>query len=404
MAILGIMLRLILMPITLHPDLWGHSFTAYFFSSEGVFNIYEYLLSLPPEHPLVLNFGVSDIFIYPPLTYFTLGLFRILVAPFTDNNFIPWLWSNLDNVYEYQGLYRHLLFYKLPYLFFDIGIAFMLSSLFSDKKQKIKAFAFWMFNPLTIYATFMIGQLDILPTFFVVLSLYFVKKQKPNLAVVSLGIGGAYKLYPLLLLPLAAFYLSGKFLSRFKLILLGLTPFVITILPFLGSSAFRSMVLFSPKSQKMLFMGLNVTAAEVVYPFVLLLFVLYFLVYYQRHRVSLNGLYLAALLLIFSVSHFHPQWFVWASPLLIWFLVKNNFYKWELVAVIFISWLVLTFLFEPSLSFGLFNPLFPKILQAKPLDKILSHYIDVFMVKSIVRSIFAASSFYISLKAIYEKS
>jgi len=403
-ALWGIALRLILMPITLHPDLWGHSFTAYFFAQKGVINIYEHLISLPSNHPLVLNFGVSDIFIYPPLTYFTLGIFRALVSPFTDNNFIPWLWNNLDNVYEYKSLYQHLLLYKLPYLFIDIGLAFVLSGLFSEQKLKTKAFSFWMFNPLTLYATFMMGQIDVLPTFFVVLSLYFAKKQKPGLSVISLGIGGAYKMYPLLLLPLAAFYLSSKFWPRLKLIFLGIAPFILTILPYLGSSAFRNMVLFSPKSQKMLFMGFSVTAAEVVYPFILLLFILYFVVYYQKSRVSLIGSYMAALLLIFSVSHFHPQWFVWTSPFLIWYLVEKNFYMWELVLLLFVSWLVLTFLFEPSLSFGLFNPLFPELSQAVSLDKVLSRYTDVFMIKSTVRSIFAASAFYLSLKAIYEKS
>ena len=33
------------MPITVHPDFWGHSFTAYFFAYKGVANIYDYLVN-----------------------------------------------------------------------------------------------------------------------------------------------------------------------------------------------------------------------------------------------------------------------------------------------------------------------------------------------------------------------
>lgn len=401
----GVLLRLVLMPVTLHPDLWGHSFTAYFFAQEGIFNIYEHLANLPAEHPLVTNMGVTDIFIYPPLTYFTLGIFRVLVSPLSDSNFIPWLWSNMGSVYEYPGLYWHLFLFKLPYLFVDLGAAYFFANLFNKPKRKKLAFALWMFNPLTLYATFMMGQLDILPTFFVILALYFVKKDKNQLALVSLGIGGAYKMYPLLLVPLAAFVLAEQFWPRVRLILIGFLPFVLSILPFLGSGAFRSMVLFSPKSQKMLFMTLHLTAAEVIYPFVFLMVILYILAYFSPKRFSLYSLFLAGLLLIFSLSHFHPQWFLWASPLLIWFLVRYAFYMWELVIILFISWLVLTFLFEPSLSYGLFNPLIPSLSSGLPLENILlAGHIDISMFKSLIRSIFAASSAYLSIKVLYGKN
>ena len=100
LLILGVVLRLALMPTTLHVDLWGHSFSAYFLAYEGRWNIYETLVNLPLSHPLVKNFGVADIFIYPPLTYYTLGFFKLLTRPFSDAFFIPWLMSNLDKIFN----------------------------------------------------------------------------------------------------------------------------------------------------------------------------------------------------------------------------------------------------------------------------------------------------------------
>ena len=55
--IIGVFIRLILMPTTYHVDLLGHSFTAYFFAYESKLNPYEALAELPPNHPLVKNYG-----------------------------------------------------------------------------------------------------------------------------------------------------------------------------------------------------------------------------------------------------------------------------------------------------------------------------------------------------------
>ena len=395
LLILGVVLRLVLMPITLHVDLWGHSFSAYFLAYEGRLNIYETLVNLPSSHPLVRNFGVADIFIYPPLTYYTLGFFKLLMRPFSDASFIPWLMSNLDKIYTYPGLLKEIFLSKLPYLFLDVALAFFLAGLFKKERLKKISFALWMFNPLALYATFMVGQLDILPVFFVVLSLYFFRR-KPYLAAIFLGIGGAYKMFPLLFILPLAFVVGKTFFERFKLVVIGFLPFFLSILPFINSSAFRSMVLFSPKSQKMLFMGWNLSGAEVVYPFILFLMFFYFLAWFYPKRWSISNYFIAILLLIFSVTHYHPQWFLWVTPFLIYDLVKNKFKNLVLVLTLFVCWLIITLLFEPSLSLSLFNPIFPELNKAVGLSEILSKYTDVFQFKSLIRSVFAATSlFYI---------
>lgn len=390
----GVVLRLILMPITAHPDLWGHSFTAYFFAYQGKLNIYEYLIHLPSGHPLVRNFGISDIFIYPPLTYYTLGIFRWLVRPFTDPNFIPWLMENLSKVYTHKGLFWHLFAFKLPYLPIDIALAALLANLFNEERKKRLAFALWMFNPLALYATFMIGQLDLLPTFFMVLSLYLYKKERPVWAMISLGVGGSYKMFPLLFVIPAAFILGKSFIEKIKYLFYGFGPFVLTIAPFLPSVEFRQMVLFTPKTQKMLFMGWPVSGAEVIFPFILLLTFLYLFAYYTKRKLSPAVFFLAILLLIFSVTHYHPQWFLWVTPLLIWELVENNFKHAIAVVILFLGWLTITLFFESSLSFGLFAPIRSGLENARSLSEIVGKHTDVFQLKSLVRSVFAGTSLF----------
>jgi hypothetical protein len=393
--VFGTILRLILMPITLHPDIWGHSFTAYFFAYQGKLDPYQALISLPNDNPIVRNFGITDIFIYPPLTYFTLGIFRLLIKPFVDPNFLPFVMEFPSQVYERADLLWNLFLFKLPYLFIDIGLGFLLAGIFDDLDKKKKAFMFWMINPVTIYATFMLGQIDILPTFFTVLSLYFAGKDKKSLSLLSLGIGASYKLWPVFLVIPAALILETKFWKRLKYMALGLLPLAVTLLPYFNSKAFRYMV-FSPKSQKMLYMNFPVTAAEGIYPFILILTIIYFYVYFKNKEVNLSACYLAVLLTIFSVTHYHPQWFLWLTPFVVIELVSNNLKYWVIALMLFLSWLMITLFFEPSLSIGLFAPIYKDVLNFSGLTDVVSKYYNVFQIKSIIRSIFAGgAAFYI---------
>jgi hypothetical protein len=157
-------------------------------------------------------------------------------------------------------------------------------------------------------------------------------------------------------------------------------------------------MVFSPKSQKMLFMNLPVSGAEGIFPFIFLLAIIYFYSFYSKKMFPLTIYILSILLLILSITHYHPQWFLWATPFLIWELVENNFENWLLVFIIFMSWVAITLFFEPSLSVGLFSPLNPDLQNAKGLTEIFSKYFDVFQIKSIIRSVFAAASTFYLIK------
>lgn len=391
--LIGVLLRLFLMPITSHPDLWGHSFTAYFLVYEGKLNPYQHMQDLPADYPLVKNIGISDIFIYPPLTYFTIGLFRVLIKPFVDPNFIPWLMENMGHVYERKDLFSILFLFKLPYLFIDVAVGFLLAALFDDAKKKKLVFTLWMLNPVTLYATFMMGQLDILPVLFTVLSLYYAKKGKYTASLISLGIGGSYKMYPLFFIIPAALLFSKGFKERIKNIFLGFLPFILTTLPYLPSSAFRNMVLFQAKSQKMLYMIWNVSGAEGIYPFIIGIIIIYCISYYCTNKEKLVDFFLAILLITLMVTHYHPQWFIWVIPFLIYKIVAQKD-KILFVLILFGIWLIITLLFEPSLSVGLFGPVIPAARTFGGFTDLLGKFTDVNRFKSMIRSVFAGISLF----------
>lgn len=469
--LIGLIIRLILMPITLHPDLWGQTFTAYFFAFKGVFNIYEHLINLPENHPLLTTYGVSDIFIYPPLAYFTLGLFRLIIRPFTNPDFIPFVMANMSDLYQRKDLFWNIFLYKLPFLFIDIGLGLLMTKFFTDKNKKRKILFLWMINPATLYATFMMGQFDILPTLFCVLSLYFIhsmqnsgeekligektlkvydkkpiilnfwlfikkdkaltslrsenpfgfgslgrrffssfrgeqnpsetplsgaKGEKAYLAMVMLGIGGSYKMFPLLFIFPFAFLLSSDIKQRIKYLCAGFLPFIFSIIPFISSSAFRQMVIFSPKSQKMLYMGFPVSGAESIFPFIMILVFFYLYIFYTKKQIGYNNILLTILLLILSITHYHPQWFVWITPFLLLDLVKNNMKNWLVCAILFSCWFFIVMFFDQTLNVGLFNPINESLSYVTPISDYINKYFEVNLLKSIIRSIFAGTTiFYI---------
>jgi len=394
--VLAILIRLFLMFFCYHPDLAGQSLSSYFWGTENVTNVYDHLLQLPPSHPLVRNFGVNDIFIYPPLTYFALGTFQKIFA-FTDlSHFLQTLMSG-SNVLKITGLNFYLFILKLPYLFVDLAVAWLLYRYFSTPRAKQIALLLWLFNPVTLYATFAMGVFDIIPVFFTVLALSFYKNQKVSLSLLSLGLGSAFKMFPIFLVPFVVLSSTQKFTQRIKYLLISLVPLLITNLPYITSSAYRYMV-FSPKSQKMLYMEWMLTGAEGIFPFLLVLVFLYLMSQRIKLKPQLFSTYFFVFfLLLFSVTHYHPQWFLWLTPFLIIELINYNFKETYLYLGLLSIYIFIVFTFENSLSVGLFAPLYPALAQFTGTSIILSHLTNIDMLKSEMRSVFAGISLYFAV-------
>lgn len=393
--VVGLILRLALSLSTSHPDLWGHTFTAYHLPFKGIFNVYDHLANLPPSDPLVKNFGTNYIFIYPSLTYFTLGGFMWLLKPFHNQIYIESAISNLDNIFTYPQIFIHLFLMKLPYLVFDFASAITLMSLFNNDSQKRKALILWWFNPVTLYATFMIGQFDIIPTFFTLLSVYMFSRHKPTSAMFMLGISAAFKSYALFIL-LPCLVLGSKSIADvIKRGLVGFLPLIITTLPFVLSPAYRSQVLFSPQSQKMLYLALPVSGADFIYLFILgwgIILISTLVMRPQDMFSSAVNINLSVLLILFSTTNYHPQWMLWITPFVIIYLVSGKPYRVWPTLFLLAMYTLIVLSFDASLNYGLFSPLYPPLKDAKSLFSLLPKFIDQSQIRSLTRTIFASAA------------
>ena len=386
--ILAITLRLFLAFSTFHPDIQTFNLAGKVVSSGNILNLYDFLPSLSDDNPI----KNTAVFNYPPAIYFFHGVFNFLfnLLGLPVNQFLQDFPSNYGNM-----LFNlHLLLLKIPYLIFDLLTGFILFKLFSDKKKQELALILWLFNPINLYASYMMGQFDIIPTFFALLSIYFVAKNKLNLAAISLGVGIAFKLYPLfLVVPLII--LGRNFQERIKLIILSLVPYFATMLPYLPSHNFRSVALFTNQSSKSLYAQISVSGGESIIIFPALLIVFYLIIFTSREKFITWKIYSIPLFLFFIFTHFHPQWLIWLTPFFILEVVSNRYKNTLAISLIFISFLGSLFFFDPSLTIGLFAPIFPSLHSTMSIWEIMNIKIDYNYSRSLLQTIFAGSLTYL---------
>lgn len=391
----GILVRLFLAFSTFHSDIQPFYFAGEVIAKGNVLNFYDYLRNLPAADP-ILKIYPADLFNYPPLVYFILGPLSYLVSLPFSRALLHGFIFNLPGLFGNLQLNFLLLTLKLPYLPFDIGISILLYKFFKDPKNKFLALAIWIFNPINLYATYMMGQFDVIPTFFTILALYLaVKKERYFLASLFLGIGASFKIYPILfLIPLAI--LKEKWLDRIKILGIGALTYTVTILPFINSPGFRSTALVAGQTTKSLYATLPISGGEAIIYFPL--FIIFFYIIFFYSKTGLKNLwerFFIIILTFFIFTHTHPQWFLWLTPFLTLDLVKSRLKHWPLTLAMLIVWLGQVSFFDSGLSVWLFSPIVPSLYGQPGVWNSLGSRIDINFARS------ALQTFFVSVAAYY---
>ncbi|MBI2600847.1 DUF2029 domain-containing protein [Candidatus Daviesbacteria bacterium] len=389
--IVGILLRILIAASTYHPDLQTFNLAGQIVASGHVLDIYDYLQNLPDSH----EWKNLALFNYPPAIYIFHGSFNFIFSSifylWQVNYFLMDVITNYGNI----NFNLHLLLLKIPYLIFDLLAAFFIIKLFDNKKDKLIAFGLWMFNPINLYATYMMGQFDIIPTSLMVLALVFASKNKLPTAAFFLGFGIAFKVFPIFLLPIFIL-MTNRWLDRAKIGLIAFIPYLISVVPFISSSGFRTNALFADQGSKSLYSTLAVSGGERIFLFPLFLLAFYLILLKKGvNKEVLNSKSLIAFLLFFIFTHFHPQWLLWITPFLIICLVREKTKNLIQILILLISYLISLFFFESSLTVNLFAPLLPFLKNLPGIWEILNINIDINYSRSITQTIFAAASLYL---------
>lgn len=324
---------------------------------------------------------------YPPLYYIFYGTYINVLKLF---QFIP---ANIFNqncpVFELINNRVILFWAKLPFLIAHLLTGLIFSKFFGSKKR-FSTFLLWVLNPIAIFVSFMQGQYDILAVLFLMISLLDIKNKKYNRAFLLLGVGGALKHYPFLLLIPFLIYSVKNIKQLLKYITLSLIPYAISLV-FLYSEDFLYVLKFS-ENTKMLSWSINIMDMNISIYLVLfsLLSIFMFLNKKLTFHIFIKYIFLYTLLYFLTTKWF-PQRILFILPSFLLLLSKNrNLKKLSIMlSASFFGYVLIIFhpLFERNLirnnSLLLFN--FSNFFQLQ-LPKLMTEKI----VASIIFSLFIA--------------
>lgn len=153
------------------------------------------------------------------------------------NVYFFWLFGSLAKSFSLLGSNLFVYIMKLPPNLFDMataGLIFFFVRKRLNLKLALLATGAYAFNPAVIFNAAVWGQFDAIYTFFLVLSLMLVFRNKPNLAIICFTLGILTKPQSIALAPLMIFLIYRKFNWRgllVSLLAMVLTVFAV-ILPF----------------------------------------------------------------------------------------------------------------------------------------------------------------------------
>lgn len=232
------------------------------------------------------------------------------------------------------------LLFKVPLLLMDLLGLYFLMRISTSKRKYILILYF--LSPIMLYATYMHGQLDIVPTAFLVGAVYYltqVGNSKQEIArnewkfVLFLTLSLASKFHIVVVLPLFFLYLYKKKGFKKAALMSGL-PILFTtliVLPFWGSG-FADMVLFNKEQNAIEAVYIDYGSRHLLLC-VLVLLIIYFQAFYinQMNRdllISMTGL-LFAVFLVFVPAM--PGWFIWIVPFFMLYLAGTPVNRGKMV-------------------------------------------------------------------------
>lgn len=217
-----------------------------------------------------------------------------------------------------------LFLFKLHIIFFDILLLYALSNIYKLKEYLV----FWLYfaNPVVLYSSYILGQLDLIPMSLLLLSLVHLKRKQLIFSALIFGFALATKLNILVALPLIFLYIKKKesMLVALKWFFISIIVVFILDSPFIFSKGFYTMVLNNPK-HSVVFDTKLLVGGYSLYPTLLVLVFIYFH-FYGNKKINFDLLF-TFLGILFSALVFFvspvPSWFLWFIPFIVIYFADN---------------------------------------------------------------------------------
>ena len=413
MILLGaLVLRLVLMPITMHSDLLFTNVFPHFLSSKGVWDIYGYF----GDYYLAKEGHAY----YAPLVYYLTGFAQSVLRPLNPgfNAFMEHTHrlmhdrlagSIADYLLPFSPAqrFRFVFMMKLPYLAAEGGCLFFITRIFKHSgRERERALFFWLWSPVLIFSIYIFGTYRIYPALATWALIYFALKDHKAWSAVCLGLLCLMDNFPWILFAPFILMLGKDWRQRAGLGFVALLVFGSVFIPlYFHSHGFAKYAYLAPVLTKAASQGLTggsspeiTLAVKAVFGF-LYLGLLFKLLKHSRNslktmdisrRTELVVWTSASVLLAFYASfQTLAHYFMWVLPFFVIIQAKGEPWKPAF------TWALLTFLFlfnldTRTLNWGLFIPLDPVYFLSKPsLHEVMDQWLPWGKVVAMARILFS---------------
>ena len=187
----GLLIRLLLMPFTMHTDVYQIYSRTHMAAYHGEWFVWSSQIVIQ----MVLNVWV------------------LLIRPLLPNSEPIWSHSaavlgtgpipvpeDIARFFAYPYVARALFLMKLPYLIADLATGYILTRLVTPERRR-RVLALWLLNPLVIFGSAIFARHDSMSVFLVVLSVLMATRGRRYLGNGLLGLGAAARFFPAFLVP-----------------------------------------------------------------------------------------------------------------------------------------------------------------------------------------------------------
>lgn len=222
----------------------------------------------------------------------------------------------------------------------------------------------WWLNPIVLYASYVHGQLDLVPTALLGVALLLTFERRLHAGAAVLGFAIACKLHLLVALPFLALYVWRLRLPLARR--LGYAAVALGVagamhLPVLDSEAFRTMVLGTPEAARLWMVAVPFGPGGPLLYLAPVAVGLLFLRYATFRKLNRDltllflGVTYAALVALVPPM---PGWFVWSAPFVAYHAARYARTGWYALLVLSAAYLGYFALSEPLATFELLDPTF----------------------------------------------
>ncbi len=218
--------------------------------------------------------------------------------------------------------------FKFSSLIFDFLLLNFLSLLTKNKKIILLIISYWL-SPIIIFATYVHGQLDILPITLLIMSVYFIKINKYTLSGFLITLSILSKFSMLIALPFIYIYVIKRkgFSNQFyKLSISFLSSFIFLIFPFLFSEGYWKMV-FGTKEINRIYNVFISYGGELKLFIIPVIYILSLYLVWRLQRIT-QDLFMVSLGLGFlSILVFLPPapgWTLWVVPFISYYQITSK--------------------------------------------------------------------------------